>query len=91
MNHKGEAQDYLKLCSESGWYDYLYLIIAGAKSVARDLLSGVNVVVHCSDGWDRTSQLCALAQLIIDPYFRTIEGLAVLIEKDWRHFGHKFR
>ena len=50
----------------------LYLIIAGAKSIAKDLLSGTNVVVHCSDGWDRTSQLCALSQLIIDPYFRTI-------------------
>lgn len=79
------------ICAQSGWYDYLYLIIGGAKSICKDLLKGVNIVVHCSDGWDRTSQLCALAQLLIDPYYRTIEGFAVLVEKDWRHFGHKFR
>ena len=31
------------------------------------------VVVHCSDGWDRTTQLVALAELMLDPYYRTIE------------------
>ena len=46
--------------------------------------------MHCSDGWDRTPQVCALAQLIVDPYFRTIKGFAVLIEKDFCAFGHPF-
>lgn len=79
MSYRKECQSFLALCAQSGWYDYLYLIISGAKSIAKDLLQGINVVVHCSDGWDRTSQLCALSQLIIDPYYRTIEGFAVLI------------
>lgn len=26
------------------------------------------------DGWDRTSQLTALAMLCLDPYYRTMEG-----------------
>lgn len=58
--------------ADSGWYDYIFLILSGARSVASSLLKGINVVVHCSDGWDRTSQLCALAQILIDPYYRTI-------------------
>lgn len=49
-----------------------------------------SVLVHCSDGWDRTAQICALAQVILDPYYRTLDGLAVLVEKDWCAFGHKF-
>jgi protein tyrosine/serine phosphatase len=57
----------------------LFLILSGAKSIAEDLIAGKNVLVHCSDGWDRTSQLCSLGQLLIDPYYRTIEGLAVLV------------
>ncbi len=48
-------------------------------------------VVHCSDGWDRTTQLCALSELLLDPYFRTMKGFATLIEKEWLQFGHKFK
>lgn len=72
MNYKKSQDNFLAVCAQSGWYDYLYLIIAGAKSIAKDLLQGVNVVVHCSDGWDRTSQLCAISQIMLDPFYRTI-------------------
>ena len=48
------------------------------------------MLVHCSGGWDRTSQLCAISQILLDPYYRTIKGFAVLVEKDWISFGHMF-
>ena len=37
----------------------------------------VSVVVHCSDGWDRTAQTCSLASIMLDPYYRTIHGFQV--------------
>lgn len=83
--------DFTVAIGSSGWIDYLFLILSGAKSMVKSMLNGVNVIVHCSDGWDRTSQLSTLTQLILDPYYRTLEGFAVLIEKEWRQFGHKFR
>ncbi|RNE96860.1 4-nitrophenylphosphatase/protein-tyrosine phosphatase [Trypanosoma rangeli] len=46
------------------------------------------VIVNCSDGWDRTSQVCALTQLLVDPYFRTMEGFITLLEKEFVSFGH---
>lgn len=35
------------------------------------------MLVHCSDGWDRTAQVCALGSLLMDPYYRTIKGFMV--------------
>ncbi len=48
------------------------------------------VLVHCSHGWDRTSQVCALAQIFLDPYYRTRAGFSCLIEKDFLALGHPF-
>ena len=42
-------------------------------------------------GWDRTPQITALAELMLDGYYRTIEGFCVLIQKEWCSFGHKFQ
>jgi myotubularin-related protein 6/7/8 len=84
-------EDFYQVLADSGWIDYLFLILTGAKAMAQDLRKGKNVIVHCSDGWDRTSQLSSLAQILIDPYYRTLDGFIVLFEKDWRHCGHKFR
>ena len=65
-------------------------MLKAAVSIAEFLEKGSSVLVHCSDGWDRTSQLCALAQILLDPYYRTIEGFEVLVEKEWLAFGNHF-
>lgn len=43
----------------------------------KSILTAVkNDIWHVS-GWDRTSQLSALAELLLDPYYRTIRGFQV--------------
>ncbi|KAH8692841.1 protein phosphatase [Talaromyces proteolyticus] len=81
-----------ELLSRSNWLKYISVILEGASLITRQVgLHHSHVLIHCSDGWDRTSQLSALSQLCLDPYYRTMEGFMVLVEKDWLSFGHMFR
>ncbi|CAL8081785.1 unnamed protein product [Orchesella dallaii] len=74
----------------SGWLRHIKSIIDAAVSIAKTLEDGSSVLVHCSDGWDRTAQVCGLAQVLIDPYYRTLHGFQALIAKEWLAYGHKF-
>lgn len=38
----------------------------------------------------RTAQLASLAEIMMDPFYRTIEGLFIIIQKEWVSFGHQF-
>lgn len=89
---RGElTSDTHKKLEENGWMKHTRQILLSSVKVVEKILAGSSVLVHCSDGWDRTAQLCSMAQLMLDPYYRTIEGLAMLVEKDWCSFGHKFQ
>ncbi|KAJ0422402.1 protein-tyrosine phosphatase-like protein [Aspergillus carlsbadensis] len=78
--------------AKSSWLKHISGILEGSGLIARQVgLQHSHALIHCSDGWDRTSQLSALSQICLDPYYRTMEGFMVLVEKDWLSFGHMFR
>ncbi|PVD34717.1 hypothetical protein C0Q70_05994 [Pomacea canaliculata] len=83
---------WLSKIEATHWLEHIKVILAGAVRVADKVESNkTSVLVHCSDGWDRTAQLTSLAMLMLDPYYRTIRGFEVLVEKEWISFGHKFK
>ncbi|KAG0497053.1 hypothetical protein HPP92_001744 [Vanilla planifolia] len=76
---------------DSGWLSHVQSVLAGSAWIAaRVAMESASVLVHCSDGWDRTTQLVSLACLLLDPYYRTFNGFQALVEKDWLAFGHPF-
>ena len=74
----------------SGWLQHIHRILRAAVQVVDLLEGGKSVLSHCTDGWDRTAQCTSLAMLMIDPYFRTVRGFCVLVEKEFCSFGHQF-
>ncbi|EOA19343.1 hypothetical protein CARUB_v10000224mg [Capsella rubella] len=81
----------VSLLGDSGWLSHIQSILAGVACIAaRVAMESASVLVHCSDGWDRTTQLISLACLLLDPYYRTFSGFQALVEKDWLAFGHQF-
>jgi protein tyrosine phosphatase len=70
--------NYLQAINDSKWLFHISQIIKASIRVATYLAQGDPVLVHCSDGWDRTSQICALSQLLLDPFYRTILGSSIM-------------
>uniref|UniRef100_A0A4X2K2D9 Myotubularin n=1 Tax=Vombatus ursinus TaxID=29139 RepID=A0A4X2K2D9_VOMUR len=86
-----EESHWLSSLESTHWLEHVKFVLTGAIQVADKVASGKSsVLVHCSDGWDRTAQLTSLAMLMLDSYYRTITGFEVLIQKEWISFGHKF-
>ena len=88
--HLGNDVNFGAAVEESGWLGHIRTALRAGLHVAERV--GIHqdaVLVHCSDGWDRTPLLCAMAQVILDPYFRTIEGFSVLVQKSFCSFGHR--
>ncbi|XP_056602248.1 myotubularin-related protein 8 [Triplophysa dalaica] len=83
--------DHLTGLESSGWLRHIKSVMDAGVFLAKVVCDEkASVLVHCSDGWDRTAQVCSLACILLDPYYRTLKGLMVLIEKEWISFGHKF-
>ncbi|XP_072164266.1 phosphatidylinositol-3,5-bisphosphate 3-phosphatase MTMR4-like [Diadema setosum] len=82
---------WLSSLETTKWLQNLSMLLKSAIKVVTAIDQEARpVVVHCSDGWDRTPQIVALAEIMLDPYYRTMQGFQVLVEREWLDFGHKF-
>ncbi|XP_026574407.1 myotubularin-related protein 3 isoform X5 [Pseudonaja textilis] len=83
--------NWLSALESTKWLQHLSVLLKSALLVVHTVDRDQRpVLVHCSDGWDRTPQIVALSKLLLDPYYRTVEGFQVLVEMEWLDFGHKF-
>ncbi|KAK6017888.1 phorbol esters/diacylglycerol binding domain protein [Ostertagia ostertagi] len=87
---------FYRSLEESEWLHIVSNLLSLASSIASVVTlhnssqSFFRLPLCIEEGWDTTCQLMSLAQLLLDPYYRTIEGFQVLIEKEWLAFGHRF-
>lgn len=90
------VQDFSKPILQSAltntkWLKYISILMISIEKLTKYFIfNKSNLIIHCSDGWDRTTQISSLIQICVDPHFRTIEGFITLIEKEWLSFGHRF-
>ena len=75
---------------QTKWYEYVLHLLQSASKIANTILNEDSVLLKCQNGFDRSAQLSALAQIIIDPYYRTMEGFAVLVQKEFNYFSYPF-
>jgi hypothetical protein len=82
-------EHWWSLLDNTRWLDQIRNLMSGAHRLVKLMEQGSTVYLSC-EGWDRGCQISSLAQLWMDPYYRTLRGFIVLVEKEWLSFGHPF-
>ncbi|CAF1456062.1 unnamed protein product [Adineta steineri] len=86
-----QGENWLSQLESTRWLHNLSALIGAASFVVANVDKHSRpVLVHCSDGWDRTPQITTLSEIMLDSYYRTIEGFQILVQREWIAFGHKF-
>ncbi|XP_042688881.1 myotubularin-related protein 9-like [Centrocercus urophasianus] len=75
---------WLSKLEASNWMTYIKEILTAACLAAQCIdREGASVLVHGTEGTDSTLQVTSLAQIILDPDCRTIQGFESLLVREW--------
>lgn len=85
------TEKWLSRLEASNWLRHKQDVLTCACLIAQCIdHEGASVLVHGSEGMDSTLQVCSLAQIILDPDCRSVQGFEALIEREWLQAGHPF-
>eukprot|EP00007_Cunea_sp_BSH-02190019_P005553 CAMPEP_0174232408 /NCGR_PEP_ID=MMETSP0417-20130205/2700_1 /TAXON_ID=242541 /ORGANISM="Mayorella sp, Strain BSH-02190019" /LENGTH=2427 /DNA_ID=CAMNT_0015310457 /DNA_START=88 /DNA_END=7371 /DNA_ORIENTATION=+ len=71
------------------WLQSVKRALRAADSLVDTIETKASILLESDDVTDHTHVL-SLFLLLVDPYFRTLVGFQVLIEKEWLAFAHPF-
>lgn len=85
-----QDEKFLSSLDKTCWLLYVSFCLKTANEAAGYLKAGDSVVLQENDGRDMCCLISSLVQIFLDPFYRTITGLQVLIQKEWVALGHPF-
>jgi len=82
---------FLSLLNNSRWPHHVMFCLRIANRVVEAICyHQVSVVLQENESRDLSAVISSLSQLMMDPYFRTINGFQSLVQKEWITLGHPF-
>lgn len=86
-----EDSKFLILLEKSNWLFYVSLCLRYSCEAAEKLREGSSCVLQDTNGRDLCCVVSSLTQMILDPFYRTIDGFQSLIQKEWVALEHPFQ
>lgn len=86
-----EDSKFLILLEKSNWLFYVSLCLRYSCEAAEKLREGISCVLQDTNGRDLCCVVSSLTQMILDPFYRTIDGFQSLIQKEWVALEHPFQ
>ena len=76
---------------QSRWMENIHRVLTHSLLISRKINeAGEAAVLVDAFTNNSTVVISALSQILLDPFYRTINGFIILIEKEFIYFGHKF-
>lgn len=82
-NNHSKNEDKIQnniLCSN--YYKHIEYFLLTAYNICEYITNGADIILDSSKNNYTTLMLTVLVQIMLDPYYRTIDGLIVLLEKE---------
>eukprot|EP00111_Clytia_hemisphaerica_P003116 TCONS_00008846-protein len=87
---KSDDLQYMKCVEETGYLQELNFLLDYALCVVNTLNFN-HVLLSIGSGVERAAQLSSLVQLIMDPFYRTMDGFQILLQKEWCSIAFPFK
>ncbi|KNC80994.1 hypothetical protein, variant, partial [Sphaeroforma arctica JP610] len=85
------TSNWLYKLEASGWMRHVQNALQSAVFVVKKVeVEGRTCMLQDDNGWGSVGVVSSLVQVMLDPYYRTIQGLRLLIQKEWISFGYPF-
>lgn len=70
----------------SHWMEYLANFLRATSAISATIGASTTAFLREDDTPDQGCVLASLVQLILDPFYRTLDGFQQLIQKEWLKF-----
>lgn len=85
-----QDEKFLVELEKTSWLFYVSLCLKTANECSNYLQDGESVVLQEYEGRDLSCVISSIIQILLDPFYRTINGFQALIQKEWVALGHPF-
>uniref|UniRef100_A0A0N5A9U2 Myotubularin phosphatase domain-containing protein n=1 Tax=Syphacia muris TaxID=451379 RepID=A0A0N5A9U2_9BILA len=84
-------KEWYSLLDATGWCALVFQCLSFVRNILKTMFDGQrSVIITDDDGYNASAIVSSLVQVCADGFYRTINGLNMLIEKEWIALGHPF-